>query len=403
MKKIPKIEKDEVIRLWFWLQGLSHPRGTQPLSSETFSVLLNQVGGLQLDTINVVERAHLLTLWSRFGVFSRDQLQDWTYREGITYEYWGHEACILPIEHLPVGKYRMKHFPPERWAKSSWYSAFQTSVASQRRVIKRLREEGPHESKDFETKPGDQFNASWIGKVESELPVGKEDKRTLNYYWHKGKVAITDRVHFRRVYDLADRVYPKVKTVSRIAYEDSWLFIGLRGNGVATEKHLTNYFTAPLLTAGEKRTVIERNLKKGLIKEVQVHGADERWFVLPEHLEMLGTIPPPEGTTLICPFDSLLWQRGRAEELLNFEYRIEIYVPAAKRVYGYYTLPILHNGALVGRLDPKFHRANGLLEIKSIHYEKEFKRSLDFDTQLRATLEDLAAFVGAKDIDIPSY
>ena len=169
---------------------------------------------------------------------------------------------------------------------------------------------------------------------------------------------------------------------------------------MATEKHLNNYFTAPLLTAKEKREVIDRNVKKRRIKEVRVQGSKERWYVLPEHLEILETSPEPQGTTLISPFDSLLWQRARAEDLLNFQYRIEIYVPEPKRVYGYYVIPILHEGQMVGRLDPKLHREKGVLEIKSLHWERGFGKDDEVSRKLKETLEDLALFVGAADIHL---
>ncbi len=395
------VSKDQVTRLWLHLQGFSKPRGSDKFTKTTLSQLLNQVGGLQLDTINVVERAHLLTLWSRFGSFDREEFQRWAYRDGLAYEYWGHEACILPIAHLPLGKVRMNTFPPSQWEKSAWFKQFVTSNSSKRRVIRRLREEGALESKDFETSKNDKFHDSWIGMSDAALPVGKEDKRTLQLFWHAGKVAVRDRRHFRRLYDLADRVYPHVKAASRKAYEDSWLLYALTGNGITAERHLNNYFTAPLLTAAEKKEVILRNLKKRTIREVKVPGMDEaRWFALPQHLELLDQMEEPHGTTFICPFDSLLWQRQRAEELLNFQYRIEIYVPGPKRVFGYYVLPILHNGQFVGRLDPKFHREKGLLEVKSLYFEDGFQRTEDFDEGFRRTLESLASFVGATDIQL---
>ena len=112
-------------------------------------------------------------------------------------------------------------------------------------------------------------------------------------------------------------------------------------------------------------------------------------------------MPPPTGTTLLCPFDSFLWRRERAEELLDFHYRIEIYTPAAKRKYGYYVLPILHEGRLVGRLDPKLHRDRGELEIKSIHLEEGFRRSRAFDAAFAAVLRDLATFLSADEVTAP--
>ena len=117
-------------------------------------------------------------------------------------------------------------------------------------------------------------------------------------------------------------------------------------------EHLDNYWTAPRLKAPERKRVIARNLKKKRVVRVRVEGRKEPWLALPEHLETLRRSSEPGGTTLVCPFDSLLWQRDRAEDLLGFRYRIEIYVPRPKRRFGYYVMPILHEGRLVGRLDP---------------------------------------------------
>ncbi|MFT7463640.1 MAG: hypothetical protein ACI9EF_001986, partial [Pseudohongiellaceae bacterium] len=159
--------------------------------------------------------------------------------------------------------------------------------------------------------------------------------------------------------------------------------------------------TAPRLKADERRQVIARHLADGTVVAVKVAGSTDRWLALPEHLKRLGSLPALEGTTLLSPFDSALWQRLRAEELLNFFYRVEIYVPAAKRLFGYYAMPILHHGRLVGRVDPKLHRQERRLEIVSIGLEQGMGRDADFDQGFGETLQDLAKFVGAEKISLP--
>lgn len=234
----------------------------------------------------------------------------------------------------------------------------------------------------------------------------KEDKRSLQLLWHAGKVAVADRRNGRRVWDLAERVHPAIvrlpaEPVDKATFEDSWLQVGLRGNGVAPESHLVGYWTAATLTAADRRRVIKRALSRGEIVEVAVEDQSGTWYATPETLDELKSVPEPRGTHLICPFDSLLWQRKRAEELLGFRYRVEIYVPPAKREFGYYVLPILHDGAFVGRLDPKLHREDAELEIKGIWLEAGFRRSARFDRELGASLRDLAKFVGAERIKLP--
>ncbi|WP_419163879.1 DNA glycosylase AlkZ-like family protein [Candidatus Palauibacter sp.] len=178
--------------------------------------------------------------------------------------------------------------------------------------------------------------------------------------------------------------------------------MGLSGCGIAPERHLVNYFTAPELNAAERRRAIARNLRNKRIAEVEVEGLTGPCYALPAHLDMIGDLSEPTGTALICPFDSLLWQRKRAAELLDFRYTLEIYVPRAKRKYGYYVLPILHDGRLVGRLDPKLHRDRRLLEIRALHFEPDFAPTGNFRARLDETIADLADFLGVADMEMSS-
>ncbi len=392
----PEFSVDQVRRLWLSRQQLltlPAPRLTRP----RFVKLLESTGGLQVDSVNVLDRAHYLTLWSRFGEYRRALVDRWIYRDQVAYEYWGHEASILPIAHLPCGLRRMKRFPPLRWQQAAYWSRYDTSEESKRRVMRLIKQHGPLMSSDFELSPNDQRRdvLGWG----SLLP--KEDKRSLQLLWHAGKLAIVGRRNFHKQYDLASRHYPKPKAATLNQYLDSWLHLGLSGCGIASEKHLQNYITGPNLTAPERAAVLERALKRRTIVQVRVDGFSEPFYALPEHLEGLDRLAEPTGLTLICPFDSLLWQRLRAEQLLDFRYRVEIYVPAKKREFGYYVLPILYNGQFVGRLDPKLHRETGELEIRSVHWEPHFRPSRAFRRQLDGKLNELASFVGASAVRCP--
>lgn len=396
-KWLREVTPEEVNRLWFARQGLSQPRGTQRLTPASLTRHLEDAGALQLDSINVLDRAHYLTLWSRFGNYDRSALDRWVYEDRLGYEYWGHEASILPRSHLPIGKRRMRRFPPQSWKNSAWWERYQAPLSSRRRVLRRLRAEGALESADF-ARTAEEGRG---GPSDEMMAYPKEDKRALQMLWHSGAVAVKSRVHFRRTYDLADRIYPDGAVASLTAYQDSWLLQGLSGNGVASEAHLMNYITGPNLNAKERARVIRRALKAGRIERVAVRDHSDTFYMLPEHLQELEAAPEPIGTTLLCPFDSFLWQRCRAEEFLNFRYRIEIYVPRSKRVFGYYVLPILHDGNLVGRLDPKCHRKEQILEIKSLHLEPGFKQTSAFKRGLAQTLKSLAEFMACQDIQMP--
>lgn len=398
MSKPVEFNVEQVVRLWLHRQQLANVAAKPKLTRSAFRVLLQTVGALQIDSVNVVDRAHYLTLWSRFGDFKREQVDRWTYRDKVAYEYWGHEASLLPAGHLPLSRRRMKSFPPDQWRNSAWWTRYETSAVSKRRVLKRIAECGPLESSDFQANVNTDSEAPFGGWNTS---LSKDDKRSLQLLWHAGKIGIAGRRHFRKVYDLAQNVYTETPVATQTEYHDSWLFAGLSGNGIATLTHLKNYMTAPPLNMTECRKVIDRNLKGKHIVEVRVKGHRGPWYAMPEHLESLNQLGEPQGTTLICPFDSLLWQRKRAEDLMGFRYRVEIYVPEKNREFGYYVLPILHNGKLVGRIDPKFDRQQKRLTIKGIWLEPKSRRNGSFDRLLRQTIDDLAKFLGATDVEMP--
>lgn len=395
-KHYPTVTREQVLRLWFHRQGLSAPRGHRRLSRQSLTEHLQRTGALQLDSVNVLDRAHYLTLWSRFGGYDRQQLDRWIYDERLGYEYWGHEASILPSSRLATSRRRMRRFPPASWRNSSYWKTFDTSTASKRRVLRRLRLDGPLESIDFERRSGEDDQILGWG-----APLSKEDKRSLKLLWHDGRVAVTGRRHFRCVYDIAERFYPHDDIVTTTELADAWLLTGLSGNGIASERHLVNYFTETKPKKDLRRQILARNLRRKRIVELRVDGLPDPFYALPEHLETLDQLPPVTGTTLLCPFDSLLWQRGRAEDLLGFSYRVEIYIPLKKRQFGYYVLPILHEGRLVGRLDPKLHRDRQELEIKSIHLEPTVRRNRPLDQSLATALDSLRRFSDAERLRLP--
>jgi len=384
-RKPVEIDREAVIRLWLHRQGLARPFEA-PLTRERFVEHLERTGALQLDSVNVVDRAHYLTLWSRFGAFDRAEVDRWIYRDRVAFEHWGHEASVLPASRLPLALRGMRLFAP----RGDWWASRTPSAAAFRRVLRRIRAEGPLETADFESREGE--GGPWWG--------WKEDKQALEMLWHRGRLATSERRSFRRVYDLAERVYGEVSPAGRARFEDGWFLAGLSGNGVARERHLEGYFTAPRPNAALRRKIIARNVAKGRAVEAEV-GGQPGWYVAPEHLDLLGGLPRPAGTTLICPFDSLLWQRSRAEDLLGFRYRVEIYVPPEKRAFGYYVMPILHDGILAGRLDPKMHRDEGVLEIKALSLEPGFRRRAAFDGGLAGALASLASFLGAREVRLP--
>jgi len=386
MSTVPRVTREQAVRLWLKRQGLHRPRG-QRFTRGALVDHLERAGALQLDSVNVVDRAHYLTLWSRFGAYDKALLDRWIYGEGLAHEFWGHVASLLPMSSLPMSRRFMRDWNPS----GQWWEDRLAGGKVTRRVLKRIRDEGPMESAQFEADPNG--SGAWWG--------WKDSKMALEWLWRRGRLAVRERRHFRRVYDLAENVYPEGPTATRRAYEERWALDGLSGNGVAPLTHLHNYMTAPHPKVATRREVMARLLRRGEVVQVELPGFKDPWYACPEMLEGIGKLPKPRGTHLICPFDSLLWQRRRAEELLDYHYRVEIYVPRPKRVFGYYVLPILHDGRFVGRLDPKFDRQAGVLRIHNIYVEEGVDPKGPFRAGLGEALRDLASFLGAGDLELP--
>lgn len=213
-----------------------------------------------------------------------------------------------------------------------------------------------------------------------------------------GRLAIHSRRHFQKSYDLAERVLPPVEPLERSAFPRWHLKKTLRALGAAAEADLARYLTFPRFKPGARRRALVAMAKSGEVVQVSVAGCPGRWFILAEDIPALESVAPAQGTTLLCPFDSLLWHRGRAKALFGFDYKIEVYTPAAQRVYGYYTLPILHHGRLIGRLDPKNHRAEKRLEIRSAHFNS--KPNAEALAGTARAVRSLASFLGAEKVSV---
>jgi hypothetical protein len=201
----------------------------------------------------------------------------------------------------------------------------------------------------------------------------------LHHLWMTGRLMIESRVHFQKRYDLAERIVPefaRIEAPTAAEFRRWHIRQSLHAMGAATEMDLGKYLTFPRFARGLRRASLRALLENGEVSEVAVEGSPARWFVLAEDLPALATASRrrhvARGTALLAPFDSFLWHRERTRRLFGFDYRIEVYTPSHKRTHGYYTLPILHDGQIVGRLDAKTHRAERRLEVRSVHFERWF-------------------------------
>lgn len=360
----PTVPLRAVRALFLERQHLMHPRA-HALTPRRLLRFVEDVGGLQLDSINVLDRAHYLTLWSRFGPYDRARLDRFAYRRRLLFEYWAHAACLVPISALPWWRRAMLDYRTRHTGWSGWLRRNGRVVEAAREAI---RANGPMANADFEaSRPAGRRGGWWDWK-----PV----QHALHYLWMTGALAVHSRRHFQKRFDLFERAIPGAPAIEAVAAEEfrRWhLERSLHAMGAATDVDLARYLTFPRFPVGARRTALRAMHERGEVIQVEVEGQRGRWWILARDLPALARAGRrarlARGTTLLSPFDSLLWHRDRVSRLFGFDYRIEVYTPVSQRVHGYYTLPILHDGHLVGRVDAKAHRPDGVLEVRHVVFE----------------------------------
>jgi len=359
-------------------QGLLQPRrrkARQPDLLET----IRQMGVLQIDTIHVVARSPYLVLWSRLGDYPQCWLEQALAAREL-FEYWAHEACFVPIEDYGLYRHRMLNPESMGWKYSAtWMAERRADVEA---VLEHIRTQGPARSSDFERTDGES-GGWWNWKAE---------KRSLEVLFTTGRLMITARENFHRIYDLAERVLPDWDD-SRMPSMDevrrSFVLKTVKALGCARSAWIADYFrTKP------PRLNPETLVGEGALLRARVQGWDDPVYVHPDHAALLDAAAAgaltPTLTTILSPFDPVVWDRRRAQELFDFDYRLECYTPAEKRKYGYFTLPILRRGALVGRVDAKAHRREGVFELKALTLEPGARVSERFTRDIAAALQRLA-------------
>lgn len=341
-------------------QGL-HRRPAKKATKADVLRAVRRMGALQIDTIHVVARSPYLVLWSRLGDYEPRWLDE-LLAEGRLFEYWSHEACFLPTEDYPLYRHRMLDAESQGWHYSRpWVESHRAEVE---RLLAFIRERGAVRSADFARTDG-KAGGWWEWKTE---------KRALEMLFTAGELMIARRVNFQRVYDLRERVLPSWHDGRLPAPEEARRELALkavRALGITTARWVADYFRT------EKRETLDTVsalAREGALLTARVEGWDEPALFHPENRKLVNDAAAgrlgAELTTLLSPFDPLVWDRARARAAFGFDYRLECYTPAPKRRYGYFTLPILRRGALVGRLDAKAHRKEGVFEVKSVHLEQ---------------------------------
>jgi len=325
---------------------------------------IRRMGVLQIDTISVVARSPYLVLWSRLGDYDPCWL-DALLEEGKLFEYWAHEACFIPIEDYGLYRHRMIDPGSLGWKYSAGFLRDHPDVVE--RVLSHIRAHGPVRSADFERTAG-QAGGWWDWKPE---------KRSLEVLFTAGVLMIARRRNFHRIYDLAERVLPgwddsrmpSMESVRREFALRTVKALGLAKAGWIADYHRTK----------PPHVDLDALREAGELLRASVENWREPVYVHPAHAALLeqaaaGTLAA-SATSLLSPFDPIVWDRKRARELFDFDYRLECYTPADKRRYGYFTLPILRRGALVGRVDAKAHRKAGVFELKALALEPGVRAS----------------------------
>jgi len=322
---------------------------------------------LQIDTINVVARSPYLVLFSRLGSYDPRWLEE-CLAEGSIFECWAHEACFAPLADFELHRRHVIESRAGHWSMKSAQRTIATHAAGLAGLLTHIREHGAVKASEFERSEG-ATSGGWWG--------WKDEKRWLEALFATGELMIARRENFQRVYDLTERVVANamkrgkpVTIVDEAAMQRAFLFGAVRALGITQARWINDYFRA-----GGKRkdAALDPFVDSGELQRVDVDGWDNPGYVHRDndalfHLAAANRLRATQ-TTLLSPFDPVVWDRERATTMFGFDYRLECYTPERKRRFGYFVLPILHRGRLVGRLDAKAHRAAGVFEVKALFLE----------------------------------
>ena len=365
-------------------QGFDTARPKTKATQRHVDALISRLGVIQIDSVNVLVRSQELPLFSRLGNHNRNAIPKATEQQKL-FEYWGHEAAHLPVEIHPLFRWKMEAArlgKAKHWGLTGFYNDNKAFV---KRMLKHVEKNGPTTSRELSTRT--EKKGTWWDWDEAKV--------ALEYLFLTGQLMSRGRgTDFARIYDTPERVLPEdvlnAPTPSEHNARKQLLVRSAIAQGVATASDLADYYRQKPATV---KLLIAELVEEGELRIVAVDGWKEKAFIhraakLPKQLH---------ATALLSPFDSLVWCRPRNERLFNFHYRIEIYTPKEKRKFGYYVLPFMMDGEMVGRVDLKADRANSRLLVLSVHTEPGVKRSAINDA-LIIELQEMASWLGLENI-----
>ncbi len=369
-------------RLALASQGLAERRPGGRVDRRHMRRVLERVGLLQIDSVNVLARAHELPPFSRLGAYPRALLPQMAYRDRELFEYWGHEASLLPAALHPLLRWRMARAARgEAWGGLVLLARERPDYVEA--VFREVEQRGPLRAGELAGER--ERRGSWWSWDDA--------KRALEFLFWAGRVAVARRDNFERLYDLPERVLPPAVLAAPAPPEDEaqrrLLMLAARSLGVGTARDLADYFR---IRIGPARARIAELAEDGALVPVRVEGwRDPAW--LPAGARLPSRRPAHRARALLAPFDPLVWERSRVERLFGFHLRLELYVPSARRRYGYYVLPFLLDERLVARVDLKADRAARVLRVPAAHLEPGLAPG-EVAGPLRAELDVMAGWLG---------
>ncbi|MEP7045996.1 MAG: crosslink repair DNA glycosylase YcaQ family protein [Ilumatobacteraceae bacterium] len=368
-------------RIALGAQGFAEARPKGRIDRRHFRRVLDRMGLIQIDSVNVLVRSQELPLFARLGPHPRSMIPEAT-RAGEVFEYWVHEASHVDMAHYQLHRWKMA-------SEHKWMRYF--TLADRRpdyieEVYRRIADGGPVASGDLSERVGKK--GSWWDWDDAKV--------ALEHLFWKGRVTVTRRADFGRVYDLTERVIPAEVLARPVVPErdarKQLLELAARHHGIATLSDLTDYHRQG---TGVAKPLLAELVEDGVLREVDVEG-----WTKPAYVHRHARVPRRiDATALLSPFDPVVWNRDRASRLFGFHYRIEIYTPQPKRIYGYYVLPILWGDSVVGRIDLKSDRQRGALLVQASFVEPGVPAGAVAD-DLAPELHAMAGWLGLGEVDV---
>jgi uncharacterized protein len=390
MSSLESLSIAQARRIALAAQGFTDPRPAGPVTRRHLRRVVGRTGLLQIDSVNVLQRAHYLPAFSRLGAYPTDLLDRSAYRAPRDlFEYWGHEASLLPVTLQPALRWRMAEAHVHAWGRMQRIAQDSPDLVNW--VLGEVRDRGPVTAGEIEQDVPRPNTTNWGWNW-------SDAKAALEWLFWTGEVTTARRnTAFARVYDLTERVLPRDVVQTPTPSEDSAIRTlvasSARSLGVAAEIELRDYYRLPV--AGFKRALAEL-VEDGTLRPVEVRGWKPRAYL---HAE--AKIPRRvHAATLLSPFDPLIWERARTERLFDFHYRIGIYTPPPQRVHGYYALPFLLGDQIVARIDLKADRKTGILLVPGAWAEPGHDPGTVAEA-LAGALADLARWLGLDAIGNP--